>query len=86
MDSDEWREAGPTTEGGADGTPGAQPSQGREGVRPRVPATNYCAQIAAFLLDTLPIRITRKSFACIIGAHSNRHLVATLSCIGKVAS
>ncbi len=29
--------------------------------------------ITDFLIDTLPIRIVLKSFACIIGARSNRH-------------
>ena len=35
--------------------------------------TNNYPQITAFLIDTLPIRIARKSFACIIGTRSNRH-------------
>src|SRR5580700_7439209 len=26
-----------------------------------------------FLIDTLPIRVTRKPCDCIVGAHSNRH-------------
>jgi hypothetical protein len=32
-----------------------------------------------FLIDTLPIRITRNSFSCSIGTHSNRHSPAPLS-------
>jgi hypothetical protein len=31
------------------------------------------SQITEFLIDTLPIRIKLNSFACIIGARSNRH-------------
>src|ERR1700722_19187326 len=31
------------------------------------------SQITLFLIDTLPIRITLKPFACIVGARSNRY-------------
>jgi hypothetical protein len=48
------------------------------GARLHISAANYSAQIAAFLIDTLPIRITPKCLACIIGAHSNRHSPAAL--------
>ena len=44
-----------------------------------VSSTAYisAAKIGAFLIDTLPIRNTSKSFDCSIGVHSNRHPSAT---------
>ena len=36
-------------------------------------ATRHSSIAASFLIDTLPTRITCKSFACIAGARSNRH-------------
>src|SRR4029077_5088558 len=40
----------------------------------------------AFLIDTLPIRITVKSSICSTGAHSNRHSSETLSGhVGRLA-
>jgi hypothetical protein len=44
------------------------------------PVTDNHAQIAAFLIDTLPIRITLKPLTCIIGTLSNRHSPRPLSC------
>jgi hypothetical protein len=35
--------------------------------------TSFLSFFPAFLIDTLPIRITPKSCDCIAGAHSNRH-------------
>ena len=35
--------------------------------------------VCQFLIDTLPIRIARKSFDCIVGVHSNRHSSAPLN-------
>jgi hypothetical protein len=43
------------------------------------PITNRDPEIAAFLIDTLPIRIALTSFVCLIGARSNRHSSAPLS-------
>ena len=35
--------------------------------------TGNCCSLIAFLIDTLPIRNTLKSFDCFIGPRSNRH-------------
>jgi hypothetical protein len=42
------------------------------------PLTYYCPLAAAFLIDTLAIRNTPKSFVCSIGAQSSRHSSAPL--------
>jgi hypothetical protein len=44
------------------------------------PFTYFCSPAAAFLIDTLAIRITPKSFVCSIGAQSNRHSSASPEC------
>jgi hypothetical protein len=44
------------------------------------PITDYCSPATAFLIDTLAIRNTPKSFVCSIAAQSNRHSPATPEC------
>jgi hypothetical protein len=45
----------------------------------RIPPTRHSSRATAFLIDTLAIRITPKSFDCIANVHSNRHSPATLT-------
>jgi hypothetical protein len=46
---------------------------------------SHLSPVTAFLIDTLPIRIDAKAFACSIGARSNRHSPATLTRISGFA-